>query len=383
MPEPDKPVIEPPLLSVIVPVCDGRPVLERCLTALVASDLPRELWELVIVDDGSLDGTALLAAGWADVLVRLPGPPHGPAYARNRGVEASIGSILVFLDADVCLHPDALRRIAWTFAHQPGLGAVFGSYDANPPERDDISQYRNLRHHYVHQREAGRAETFWAACGAVRRRAFLEAGRFDEWHFPRPQIEDVELGYRLRELGWTIMLDPTIQGTHLKRWRLREVLIADLRDRGVAWIRLQLALGAARRPGTLLFRRREWVRSALVTLAALLLLVSAIPARRGLAWVAVALLGAVLLSNARLYRFFVARRGLVFAFRILPVHLLYYLLNGVGAIYAWITYQLVGGPAPPAEIQAYAETGLKRWPPLPARVQLAARPAHTTPREAP
>jgi cellulose synthase/poly-beta-1,6-N-acetylglucosamine synthase-like glycosyltransferase len=381
MPEPEKSPIEPPLLSVIVPVCDGRRVLERCLTALVASDLPRDLWELVVVDDGSLDGTALLAAGWADVLVRLPGPPHGPAYARNRGVEASVGSILVVVDADVCLHPDALRRIAWAFADRPDLGAVFGSYDDSPPERNDISQYRNLRHHYVHQREAGEAESFWAACGAVRRQAFFEAGRFDEWHFPRPQIEDVELGYRLRELGWAITLDPAIQGTHLKRWRLREMLIADLRDRGVAWIRLQLARGAARRPATLLFRRREWVNSALVGLATFLLLIAASPARRGIAWLAAAILGVVLLSNAGLYRFFAARRGLAFALRVLPVHLLYYLLNAAAAVYAWITYQLVGGPAPTAEIQAYAETGLKRWPPLPSRVQLAARPAHGASRE--
>jgi hypothetical protein len=244
-----------------------------------------------------------------------------------------------------------------------------------------MSQYRNLRHHYVHQRGAGEAETFWAACGAVRRQAFFAVGRFDEWHFPRPQIEDVELGYRLRELGWPITLDPAIQGTHLKRWRLREMLIADLRDRGAVWIRLQLALGAARRPGTLLFRRREWVNSALVGVAAFLLLLAVSPARRGIVWAAAAMLAVVLLSNAGLYRFFAARRGLLFALRVLPVHLLYYLLNAFAAGYAWLTYQLVGGPAPPAEIQAYAETGLRRWPPLPSRVQLAERPAHSAPRE--
>ena len=185
-----------PLLSVIVAVKDGERVLRSCLQALAASDLHRPLWELVVVDDGSLDGTAAIAAGLADLLVRLPGPPHGPAYARNRGVEASLGGILVFVDADVCVHPDALRRIAWAFADRPELGAVFGSYDANPPAPGVISQYRNLRHHFVHHREAGPAETFWAALGGVRREVFARAGRFDEWHFPRPQIEDVETAAR-------------------------------------------------------------------------------------------------------------------------------------------------------------------------------------------
>jgi len=357
-----------PLLSVVVPVCDGRKVLERCLTALLGSDLPRPLWELVVVDDGSLDGTAAIAAAQADVLVRLPGPPHGPAYARNRGVEASLGQILVFVDADVCLHPDALRRFAWAFARRPELGAVFGSYDADPPEPDAISQYRNLRHHYVHQREAGEAETFWAACGAVRRDAFVRAGRFDEWHFPRPQIEDIELGYRLRRLGYSIALDPAIEGTHIKRWKLKEVVVADVRDRGVPWIRLQLALGASERPATLLFRRGEWINSGLVCLALFLLFIAAVHLWEAPALVAAGLLIVVLLSHLGLYGFFARRRGIGFALRVVPIHLLYYLANGVAAIGAWVLYHLIGAPGPPAEIQAYAEKGLKTWPPLPAKV---------------
>jgi glycosyltransferase involved in cell wall biosynthesis len=356
-----------PLLSVIVAVKDGEQVLRSCLQALAASDLPRGLWELIVVDDGSLDGTATIAAEHADLLVRLPGPPHGPAYARNRGVEASLGGILVFVDADVCVHRDALRRIAWVFADRPELGAVFGSYDAAPPAPGVISQYRNLRHHFVHHREAGPAETFWAALGGVRREVFARAGRFDEWHFPRPQIEDIELGYRIRRLGHPILLDAAIEGTHLKRWSLRDVVAADLRDRGVPWIRLQLALGSAERPATLLFRRREWISSALVCGAFILLLLALRFAAPSLASIAGLLLVVVLASNHDLYRFFVRRRGPAFALRVMPVHFLYYLANGCAAVWAWILYHLIGPPAPPAEIQAYAEKGIKTWPPLPAK----------------
>lgn len=363
------PSVEPPLLSVIVPVCDGRRVLQRCLEALQASDLPRALWEVVVVDDGSLDGTALLAAGWADVVVRLPGPPRGPAYARNRGVDASIGAVLVFLDPDVAVHPDTLRRIAWAFARRPELGAVFGSYDARPTEKNLVSQYRTLRYHFVHHQEAGPAETFWAACGAVRRDAFAEAGRFDEWHFPRPQIEDIELGYRLRGLGFAIELDPSIQGTHLKRWSVRDGVLADLAERAVPWIRLQLALGTTGRPATLLFRRGEWISSAVVVVATLLLLAAAIAGRRELAALAVAVYGMVLFAHRRLYGFLAERRGIAFAFRVMPLHLFHYLLYAVASVWAWLVYQLVGAPAPPAEIQAYAEKGLKAWPPLPSKAE--------------
>jgi len=76
-----------PLLSVIVPAHNGTKVLPLTLPALAASDLPRACWELIVVDDASSDATAELAASYADLVVRLAGAPHGPAYARNRGVE--------------------------------------------------------------------------------------------------------------------------------------------------------------------------------------------------------------------------------------------------------------------------------------------------------
>ena len=80
-----------PYLSVIVPAYQGEKVLPLSLGALAASTLPRESWELITVDDASTDDTAMIAANYADTVVRLPGKPHGPAYARNRGFEVARG----------------------------------------------------------------------------------------------------------------------------------------------------------------------------------------------------------------------------------------------------------------------------------------------------
>ena len=73
-----------PEVSVIVPAYNGHNVLARSLEALLRSDLPRNRWELIVVDDASSDDTAEIAARFADVIVRLPGKPHGPAYAKSR-----------------------------------------------------------------------------------------------------------------------------------------------------------------------------------------------------------------------------------------------------------------------------------------------------------
>ncbi len=251
---------EAPSLSVVVPVHRCAELLPETLGALRDSDLPDHAWELIAVDDASGDRTPEVAGRYADRLVRVSGDPRGPAHARNRGAAAADGEILAFVDADVRVRPDTLRRLRDALtgrgegAAGPGRGAaspdgaatarppdaVFGSYDDDPPAPGVVSRYRNLLHHHVHQRHPGAAETFWAGCGAMRRSAFEAAGGFDDRRYRRPQIEDIELGRRLRALGHRIELRPEIRVTHLKRWTLGEVLRTDFRDRGVAWTRLLL-----------------------------------------------------------------------------------------------------------------------------------------------
>ena len=106
------------------------------------------------------------------------------------------------------------------------------------PARNFLSQYKNLVHRYYHRREAGDAETFWAGCGAVRKESFLAVGGFDAAHYPYPSIEDIELGWRLRQCGLSIVLLPELQGTHLKVWRLVNLVHTDVFRRALPWSRL-------------------------------------------------------------------------------------------------------------------------------------------------
>ncbi|MGH7448767.1 MAG: glycosyltransferase, partial [Longimicrobiales bacterium] len=93
-----------PFLSVVMPVHRALGVLGESVAALLASDLPRSDWELIIVDDSSGDDTPEMAARYADRIVRVTGGARGPAYARNRGVEVGRGEVVMFVDADVCVH---------------------------------------------------------------------------------------------------------------------------------------------------------------------------------------------------------------------------------------------------------------------------------------
>jgi len=305
-------------------------LLPDTLAALAGSDLPREAWELIVVDDGSDDDTGLVAARWADRVIRLPGPPRGPGHARNAGARAARAPWVVFVDADVRAHPDMLRRIAAAIARDPAIVAVFGSYDDQPQARGLLTEYRNLLHRYVHCREAGDAQTFWAGCGAVRRDAFEAVGGFDVVRFSRPQIEDIELGYRLRDRGGRIVLDPSVQGTHLKRWRFATMVRTDVRDRGIPWMRLLLERRGRTAP-TLNTGRVEQVKVALSGLALVAVLVAVVLRDVRPLMLSGAVLLALVLTNLPVYSWFARERGTRFALSVVPLHLLYYLTSAVAA----------------------------------------------------
>jgi glycosyltransferase involved in cell wall biosynthesis len=356
-----------PFLSVIMPVHNAAGLLPRTLGALRNSDLARDRWELIVVDDGSEDDSSLIAARYADTVVTLPGKASGPAYARNRGFELTRGDVIVFIDADCVAHIDTLSRFARLFAEHPDVGAAFGSYDTKPPATGIMSQYRNLIHHHVHHKNAGDVETFWAGAGAIRREVFAEAGLYDEWHYNKPQIEDIELGARIRKLGHRILLDPSIQVTHLKKWTLTGVIRTDLRDRGIPWARLLMHRGAMLSTGTLNLRWTEKLNTILVW-ASVPLLLSA-PFLRSLkpVWLALGCLAIVIAINMPLWAFFARVRNPFFAVLVMPAHLMYYLLNGISFGVGMLLQHLIGPPLRDAITSAYAEVGVQRWPPVPSK----------------
>jgi len=343
-------------------------VLPHSLSALLRSDLPRDQWELIVVDDASTDDTAVVAAQYADTVVRLPVRPSGPAFARNRGFEAGRGEIVVFIDADVCVHTCTLRRMLEMMDADPDVGALFGSYDSSPSDPSVVSEFRNLLHHYVHHRDAGDAETFWAGCGAVRAEVFRHVGMFDEWHYSRPQIEDIELGRRLRQHGHRIVLEPEIQGTHLKKWTLKDLMLTDFKHRGVPWTQLLLHEGpAGSARGVLNLRRSEKVCTALAG-AGWLVLAAALFTGNPMLLSGLLMVGLVItLLNRDFYRFIARERGIRTAIAMQPLHLLYYAINVVSATMGWLLYTLLGEPQAPVTVVAGVGMDLKTWPPTPSR----------------
>jgi GT2 family glycosyltransferase len=223
-------------ISVIIPAFNSPEHLDAALQALSLSSVPPG--EVIVVDDCSEDGTAGVAERWGATIYRTR-TRSGPAHARNIGALHSRGALLLFLDADVCVHSDTIELIVAEFESRPGIDAVIGSYDEEPGPPDILSQYRNLLHSFVHRNSRRTSATFWAGCGAIRRDVFLTHGGFDETYL-KPAVEDIELGMRLSRAGRRISLVPSIQVKHLKEWKFLRLMETDILRRGIPWTRLIL-----------------------------------------------------------------------------------------------------------------------------------------------
>lgn len=258
-----------PSIGVVVPATDDPPTLERCVAAL------RSQLE---------DGDELVVVERAD--------RPGPAAARNAGAEGVGSELLLFVDADVVVAPGAVGRVRDAFASDPGLAALFGSYDDRPEAHGVTSRFRNLLHHHVHQSAAGEVSSFWAGLGAIRADEFRRLGGFDQERYAMPSIEDVELGARLAADGGRIRLDPRLQGTHLKRWDAASMVRTDLMQRGVPWVELMME-----RRSTPAHLNLGW-RNRISAIAAVALVVSLLLRRPRLGLAAVAALAA---ANRGLY----------------------------------------------------------------------------------
>jgi len=320
-------------VSFIVPAYNSESTLRECLDAL--RNMACSNAEIIVVDDASTDDTKLIGEEAGARTLRLV-KNSGPAAARNFGARHARSEILFFVDADVALSSEALNRVRMVFRDQPGLAAVFGSYDANPKALGTVSQYRNLLHHFVHQNGQSEASTFWAGCGAIRRSVFERLGGFDEEQFPRASIEDVELGYRLRRAGFRIFLDKSLQGTHLKQWTLASLLRTDIFSRAIPWSRLILDTRTA--PNDLNLKWDQRASFVLLVLVCAFLALGFFHSEFLVLSSAAFLV--VLVLNRRVYLFFFRQRGLSFALGCIALHILYYLYSGFSYLYVRTVFLL-------------------------------------------
>jgi cellulose synthase/poly-beta-1,6-N-acetylglucosamine synthase-like glycosyltransferase len=194
-----------PRYSVIVPAYQAEGTIGACVRALNAQTLPRDRYEIIVVDDGSTDRTANVArkAG-ADRVLTVP--HGGPAAARNAGVDAARGEIVLFTDADCEPSPEWLERMVAPLA-DPGVTGAKGTYRTR--QRALMARLVQLEYEFRYERmaRAPRIDFVDTYAAAYRRAVLLQAGGFDP-AFPIPSAEDIDLSFRLAQAGHRLVFVP-------------------------------------------------------------------------------------------------------------------------------------------------------------------------------
>lgn len=201
--------------SVVIPTYNRKPILEKCLKSLAAQALRQDGgvvgYEVVVVDDGSTDGTVDWLHNSAFPHVRVLQQDHqGPAAARNLGVEAATGDTIIFIDSDLVVtdgflqaHADALlngqQRLGSDRLFTYGRVINTCNFDYPTAEPFKVTDFS--------------AAYFATGNVAIARHWLDQAGLFDT-RFQLYGWEDLELGVRLKQLGLTLVKCPDAVGYH-------------------------------------------------------------------------------------------------------------------------------------------------------------------------
>jgi len=190
--------------SVIVPAYQAKDVIGGCVQALVDQTVLRERYEIIVVDDGSTDETGRLAQeSGADRVLRVP--HNGPAAARNAGVDAARGEIVLFTDADCEPASDWIERMVAVFGQPEVMGAK-GIYRTR--QRSLVARFVQLEYESKYDLMRGHAAIdFVDTYSAAYRRRIFEGRSFDT-AFPRASGEDIEFSYRLSGEGYRLVFVP-------------------------------------------------------------------------------------------------------------------------------------------------------------------------------
>lgn len=202
--------------SVVIPTYNRLPILEKCLRALEKQTLRDgkvEGYEVVVVDDGSTDGTLdwLIQVQYELPHVRVFQQDHqGPAMARNLGVERAVGDFIIFIDSDLVVTPQFLQAHADALSQGQAqlksdriftYGAVINTCNFDNPTSEPykLTDFSNA---------------YFATGNVAIARTWLEqAGLFDT-QFQLYGWEDLELGVRLKKLGLKLVKCPAAMGYH-------------------------------------------------------------------------------------------------------------------------------------------------------------------------
>lgn len=310
--------------SVIVPTYNSGKTIKRCLEAVLCSDFKE--FEVIVVDDASTDNTVEIAGAFPVKVVRLE-KHSGASHARNTGQKQAKHGVLVFVDSDIMINKDTLSRIINTFEAQPEVAAIVGILSKSHPNKDFFSRYKNLYMNYVFNRCARYIDFIYGSCYGIRKE------RSEPYDVTYSAGEDTELGMRLSNKGYRILLDKNIQVMHLKGYSFLSFVRNDFRI-PYSWARLFIA----QKKWKGLFRERKVFHASGMQLLGIALFFLFLLSIFIHPFLALLFLLCTLALNIRFFSYFHKEYGPLFVLGAILVTWMDMLVMGAGIIAGFISY---------------------------------------------
>ena len=193
----------PPLISVVIPARDASESLSACLDALERQTVPREKYEIVVVNDGPVDVAIEIITDRHGAIL-LSQPQRGAAAARNLGAKQAQGEILLFTDADCVPEPNWIEAMIAPFADQEVMG-VCGVVRTR--QTGLLPRFVQLEYDYRYRNIAKHTQIDFINTGTAgyRKHVFMDSEGFRE---DLLGAEDTELSFRLASAGYRMIFAP-------------------------------------------------------------------------------------------------------------------------------------------------------------------------------
>jgi glycosyltransferase involved in cell wall biosynthesis len=208
-----------PAVSIVIPAYNAGPALKETIEGCLHQDYPEDKLEVIVVDDGSSDGTSSVVKKYPVIYIYQEN--RGPASARNRGWRAAKGEIVFFIDSDCVPEREWVKKLVEEYGPEQ-VGGVGGSYDIRNP-RSSLARLIHseiLARHRIMPRET----LFLGSFNVSYRHSVLEnVGGFDE-SFRWASGEDNDLSYRVTKAGYKLIFRPDVKVGHLHTERLGKYL---------------------------------------------------------------------------------------------------------------------------------------------------------------
>ena len=207
--------------SVIIPGYNSEKTIDSCLQALFSQSVPKEHYEIIVVDDGSTDATAKIVQTYPVIYHHQEN--KGPAVARNQGAELAKGKIILFTDSDCVPDHYWIHEMVSLFIKDPKISGVKGAYKTKQKGLTPRFAQAEFEDRFTMLEKSDFIDMVDTYSAAFKRKVFLKAGGFDP-SFPVANNEDTELSYRLASTGHLLMFNPLAFVYHTHPGTLKKYL---------------------------------------------------------------------------------------------------------------------------------------------------------------